>query len=293
MPVTHRQHSDFGRPDVKFATPARLILTCLLLLLILPTSSLAQVRIKVLSWNLEDRENDPATVADQLRQLEGFDILGLSEVADANLGTYRSAAMDGEGARGGAPRFEFILGTTGNAVQRLAIIYDARRFEELDRIELDAMNDGNHRAPLAVRLRLRGTDEIFVFMVNHLARGNEELRQRQARQIRAWAADRVEPVIAVGDYNFDYEIDTGQGNAAFDILLAEQDGGTVFTWIRPPELFASQMSGRYHAVLDFIFVAHLPVHWTATSRILVDGFGPGDTPQTSDHRPVQARFFIH
>ena len=277
---------------MKISIPARLVLACLLLL-VLPTSSLAQVRIKVLSWNLEDRENDPATVADQLRQLEGFDILGLSEVADANIGKYRGAAMDGEGARGRESRFEFVLGTTGNAVQRLAIIYDARRFAELDRFEFNDMNDGNHRSPLAVRLQLRGTDEVFVFMVNHLARGNAEMRQRQAQQLRAWAAARDEPVIAVGDYNFDYQIDTGQGNAAFDILLAMENGEDVFTWVRPPELFASQMSGRYHAVLDFIFVAHLPPHWTATSRILTLGFGPGDTPQTSDHRPVQARFFIH
>ncbi|RKZ18784.1 hypothetical protein DRQ50_03465 [bacterium] len=278
---------------MKPALPFRLAAACLLLLLILPTLGVTQTRIKVLSWNLEDRENDPATVADQLRQLEGFDILGLSEVADANISIYRSAAMEGEGARGHAPRFEFILGTTGNSVQRLAIIYDAKRFKELERMELEHMNDGNHRAPLAVRLQLKGTTETFVFMVNHLARGNAELRQQQARQLRVWASRQGEPVIAVGDYNFDFEIDTGRGNTAFHIMLDEQDGESVFKWIRPAELFASGMSGRYYAVLDFVLVANLPVHWSAASRILIHGFGPGDSPQTSDHRPVQGRFFIH
>ena len=40
--------------------------------------------------------------------------------------------------------------------------------------------------------------------VNHLARGNAELRQEQAKALRLWAADQELPIIGIGDYNFDF-----------------------------------------------------------------------------------------
>ena len=44
-----------------------------------------------------------------------------------------------------------------------------------------------------------------------------------------WAASQKLPVIACGDYNFDWFFPTEKGNAAFDYFLEEG----VWTWVRP------------------------------------------------------------
>lgn len=253
----------------------------------------AQKRIKVLGWNVEARGSQSDYIADQIDRLEGFDILGLCEVNKNDFEKYRRAAMAGEGAKDQTPRFFYIPGTTGDAERyRLLIIYDDRRFDKLGVEELDEVEHEGHRAPLVAHFRLKETDHTFKFMVNHLARGDGELRSRQAAQLRDWAASQEEPIIAVGDYNFDFEIDEGKGNDGFNNMIAKVDGNRVFHWIRPPELFKSQLSGRYYSVLDFVFIANKPDNWDVSSRVLVDGFGPIDTDETSDHRPVQARIFI-
>jgi hypothetical protein len=106
------------------------------------------------------------------------------------------------------------------------------------------------------------------------------------------------PVIAVGDYNFDWNVQTGEKDhdLGYDLLT---DGG-AFDWVRPDSLVATQCSVnfsglpdcRFDSVLDFVFVSGQSRHWPATSEISVQ---PGDFPDdslTSDHRPVTATFQI-
>lgn len=247
----------------------------------------------MLGWNIEARESRSDYIAEQLKRLDGFDIIGLCEVNKNNFDKYRQAAMVGEGANDEDPRFLYIPGTTGDAERyRMLIIYDAKRFDKLDVKELDEIDHEGHRAPLVAHFHLKGTDHTFKFMVNHLARKDRQLRSRQAAQLRDWAAEEDEPIIAVGDYNFDFEIDEGEGNQGFKNMLAEVNGSQVFHWVRPRELFKTQLGSKYYSVLDFVFLANKPDTWDAYSRILVDDFGPLDTDETSDHRPVQARIFM-
>jgi len=246
-------------------------------------TSYAGPRIKILSWNVQSGGNNSTTIAQTLSDFEGFDIIGLSEVNQANAATYATALEAGEGAGDNATaNFDHVLGTTGGG-DRLVIVWDAKRFNQVgNTIELTAMATGGHRAPLAVRLsRIGGTEE-FIFMVNHLARVNFALRQTQAQDLVNWATQQTVPVINVGDFNFDYSIDGATGNPAFAIFMAN----ATWEWIRPEELYQTQLSPRFHSVLDFVFVSGRPQNWTMNSKILhLDQLT--DSASDSDHRPIQ------
>ena len=45
------------------------------------------------------------------------------------------------------------------------------------------------------------------------------MRCSQAEGLREWARTQTLPIIAVGDYNFDYDFRTGTGNEAFAAFL--------------------------------------------------------------------------
>jgi len=171
----------------------------------------------------------------------------------------------------------------------MRIIWDNKRFEQIGQAqELQNLNQGNHRAPLFVKLKMKGTNTEFLFMVNHLARANSQLRQTQATGLRTWAAQQTLPIIAVGDYNFDFSIDDGEGNQAFDNMLT----GNTWTWVHPGRLYQTQLSRSYHSVLDFIFTANRPQTWTVDSRVVTEGFSDTDNDRRSDHRPLEGRVLI-
>jgi endonuclease/exonuclease/phosphatase family metal-dependent hydrolase len=152
------------------------------------------------------------------------------------------------------------------------------------------LNNGNHRSPIYVRLKERSTGFEFVFMTNHLARGKSELRQQQAGGLREWARDSQMPIIAMGDFNFDFSFKSQSGNEAFNLFL--KDG--VWKWIRPKEEIDSNWADRDgdgidnypDSMLDFAFVANEIKELKCECEIVVrDGDFPSDET-TSDHRPT-------
>ena len=270
---------------------AKSILALSFLLLVLANASVvyAQKRLLILGWNVESGENDSATISQQLEALEGYDLIGLTEVNSANAVAYAEAAAKGEGAKGHARTdFRHRVSQSGRG-DRTVIIWDNKRLELIGQAqELDHLNDDNHRAPFFAHFRLRGSSVAFLFMVNHLARIDADLRQRQATGLKEWAAQQNLPVIAVGDYNFDYDIDDGMGNQAMKKML---EGG-IWQWVRPRRLHRTQASNKFYSVLDFIFLAHKPDHWQADSWILQIAAPIVDDNNRSDHRPVEARILI-
>ncbi len=52
---------------------------------------------------------------------------------------------------------------------------------------------------------------------------------------RKWAEAQSLPMLAIGDYNFDYDFHTKMGNKAFQLFT--KDG--VWKWLRPVELIDS------------------------------------------------------
>jgi endonuclease/exonuclease/phosphatase family metal-dependent hydrolase len=112
-----------------------------------------------------------------------------------------------------------------------------------------------------------------------------------------WAADQSVPVITAGDFNFDYEFKTQQGNPGYQAMM---EGG-VWEWVKPDPLVDSnwsddrqavgQRADRYpDSILDFVFVAKGAKQWQAESDVVVRPNDFPDNDQTSDHRPLIARF---
>jgi len=91
----------------------------------------------------------------------------------------------------------------------LAFLYDQTKFEEIKHFEVREINFQNrYRAPLVVHLKDKVTETEFLVMNNHLARGKALVRQEQATQLVQWARIQLVPVVALGDYNFDYVFET-------------------------------------------------------------------------------------
>ncbi len=238
----------------------------------------------VVSWNVESGGATSSAVAQRIAGMHGVDLWGLSEVKASWESPFETAAEDGEGAD-----FQPILGTTGGG-DRLLIIFDADRLEKVSKTELHNINvGGNVRSPLVGHFRIRSTGEEFLFVVNHLYRSRADRRHTQATLLNQWAAEQELPVIAVGDYNFDWAIPNGDTNhdTGFDNLTA----GNVFQWVRPATLIRTQFSHgspNRHSVLDFVFVANADTAFTATSEIFRVDNDFLDTSSTPDHRPVTA-----
>ena len=248
-------------------------------------------RLRLVAWNVESGGNDPETIAGHLFSLGPSDIIGLTEVSEQQTGRYLNAMRDWN-----HESKSFVTDSGGG--DRMMLIYNASRLDPLEHAELDSyngvrLNDINrrHRSPLMVRFKDRVTQVEFIVVLNHLARGNAELRQEQAKGLRLWAADQTVPIIGIGDYNFDYDFPTSKGNAAFDEFVR----GDTWRWVMPIELIDTNWSDpdgdgvdNYpHSCLDFMFVAGAAKAWHLQSRVLVwDGDFPDDE-KTSDHRPVE------
>jgi endonuclease/exonuclease/phosphatase family metal-dependent hydrolase len=245
------------------------------------------VELIVGSWNVESGEADPQVVGQRLAAFEDVDLWGLSEVSNTGAAEILEAAAEqGENAN-----FEGVVSRSGSS-DRLVILYNAERFELLATDELEYINlGGSTRAPILVHLRDRPSGHVLVFMANHLNRGNEERRHDQAALLNEWAIIDNRPAIAVGDYNFDWEVVGGDADhdLGYDYMTAQQE----WIWVRPASLARTQCSGwpcGFNSVLDFVFVANGAQSWPARSQIIVVGGDFPDDATTSDHRPLLAWF---
>lgn len=239
-----------------------------------------------------------------------FSILVLSEVEPVTVDRFQSAAAEGLGTS-----VDFVTSASGGFgdTDSLMLLVDSTKFEIRDALEIhrhgglkgnfnnpaDASEPGALRArsPLAVKLAFKSNSATFWVIANHLARGEADLRTEQARMLRQWAMDSHEPIIAAGDFNFDFDFKTQQGNPGFQAMLE----GDTWTWLKPDPLVDSnwsddrQIKGRRvdrypDSILDFVFVANDAKKWNGVSTVVVR---PGDFPdsdKTSDHRPLLTSF---
>jgi endonuclease/exonuclease/phosphatase family metal-dependent hydrolase len=237
----------------------------------------------------------------QLHELSGYDIVGLTEVRASSIKKY----VDALSASGNT--FLGVNTATGRS-DRFVLAYNTKRLQILSGYEMHRYGDwllnsqGNdgiwrHRSPLVGHFRDRESGVEFIVTVNHLARGNENIRRRQAGGLRKWAEAQSLPLIAIGDYNFDYDFHTKTGNMAFQLFTKDN----VWKWVRPEKLIDSnwadnnprlpldQRTDRYpDSILDFIFVAGPAKDWQAKSWVVVRQGDFPDSDETSDHRPVAA-----
>ncbi|MEO0952747.1 MAG: endonuclease/exonuclease/phosphatase family protein [Pseudomonadota bacterium] len=244
----------------------------------------------VMGYNVEsDDDTKWTTVAEDMASLGHVDIWGLSEVQNrAAVRIFRNAAK--QGSDSDDPRYYYLLGENGRS-DRLAIIYNEHRFEHLDVYELiDEV--GGDRPPLVAHMRDLDTGLEFLFMVNHLNRGDSSKRQRQALGLRIWAESIDLPVVAMGDYNFDWDVTTERGNKAFRYFME----GEHWDWIEPncaldndfSDCQPTQCNPNYTSILDFLFVAGEAKNWFIQSEILEPrpDYCDFDGTGGADHLPI-------
>jgi len=242
--------------------------------------------LKILAWNIESGGANPDVIAAQLKQMPGYDIYGLSEVRPTDFPTIKAALGTDYYVQYSKSGFD----------DRLAFAIRKDRFDFIDQYEFTAfgqhvINPGNYRSPFVFEIKDNLSGKQFLVVLNHLARGKAEVRQEQALAIRMWAKDQAQPIIAIGDYNFDYVFATDKGNPAFDVFLEDD----VFTWVRPVPMVDSNWYDEAQdgeddyidSLLDFVFVAGEAKTWNLKCQIIVrEGDFPDDAT-TSDHRPVE------
>lgn len=241
--------------------------------------------IKILAWNIELGGSELATIKEQLKGLEPFDILALSEVPKKSASEFSNRWGNDS----------FIIGEKGGEAC-LLLAWDNTKFEkikveELVKFEEQEFAPGIQSAPLIAQLRHKQSKAEFIVVMNHLTRGSAELRKRQALILVEWAKKQSLPIIAVGGYNFDYDIPTKKGNEAFDAFLAD---GT-WKWIEPKQLVDTNWADRNRdgnddypdSMLDFSFAAGPAKRWLTTSEIVVREGDFPDTEKTSDQRPIR------
>lgn len=253
----------------------------LLLLSLFATNTIAD--IKVISWNVESGGASPPIFSRHFADMDDIDFYGLSEVT----ASWENQLVQNI-SRDETITYASILGTTGGA-DRLQIIYNSDRYDLVSSDELNDINiNGRVRAPLIGTFKDKETNVEFIVMVNHLYRSNEGARHQQATLINQWATSQPIPVIALGDFNFDWDVENGENDHddGYDNMTAND----VFKWVQPPTLMKTQCSPRYNSVLDFVFVSHSFRTTTNSSEILLtdNDYCTTNTDNESDHRPIYA-----
>ena len=219
-------------------------------------------------------------------QMDRYDIYGFTEVRRQEWPAIKHALGDD---------FFCWYSKTGFD-DRTAYAIDKDRFDivkkyEMGRFKNKKLNPGNYRSPHVFELHDRVTNTPFAIVLNHLARGKAEVRQEQAEGLRRWGRSMKLPLIAIGDYNFDYAFKTQKGNRSFGLFMADE----TFHWVRPHPLIDSNWfdgdgDGKDDfpgSILDFAFVAGNAKNWSPVSQVIVREGDFPDNDQTSDHRPLE------
>ncbi len=264
--------------DAKVALPTRAV----------ANSEKGVFELSVLFWNIESGGAQPNEIAKQLAEMPRYDVYAFSEVNAKEFATVVSSLGN---------EYFSNLGTTGNQ-DRLAIAFRKDRLEFVDWYEIEqyqewVINPGNHRSPLVYQFRDLSSQQTFAVMVNHLARGNAQVRETQAIGLREWAKSQSIPILGVGDFNFDYDFPTATGNPAMQQFVQ----GDVWRWIQPVPMIDSNWADRNKdgiddypdSLLDFAFVSPLAQTWKSHCEVIVRPNDFPDDQSTSDHRPCLLR----
>jgi endonuclease/exonuclease/phosphatase family metal-dependent hydrolase len=247
-----------------------------------------ETQLSIFAWNVESGGADPKVVAQRLARLNDFDIVCLSEVHPDDIDTFTNAKGE---------NFQAFFSKSGNE-DRLQIIFNKKRFELLEELELSQyrdfiLNSGKHRSPIVVRLRDRFSGKTMLVMVNHLARGDAKFRKAQAIGLREWARDQDVGIVNMGDFNMDFEFATNKGNDALEEILRDN----IWKWVQPKTWVDSNWwdpegDGQDNfdgSLLDFAFVAGPAKGWSPSCEVLVEAGDFPDDATTSDHRPISLR----
>lgn len=234
--------------------------------------------LRIISWNIEGgafEDAEVSTITADMDRLGHADVWGLSEVTASWVDELQDTA---------GSNYHAELGT--QSTDRLLILVNLNRFEVTNTEEITSHNPSSgQRPPLAVTLRERATGTQLIYVVNHLTRGSgdDPRRRAEAEALREWADQQSLPIIAAGDFNFDWSIhDHGRTrSAAFDEMVEDN----VFEWSVPSTLRRTQCNPDFYSVLDFAFVAGDAKFWPHQTTII--NTPCIDNSDTADHRPIE------
>ena len=245
------------------------------------TMTVQAEQLRVIGFNVEGGWKSDAYIETITRQVEALSPAGLWGFSEVTAQGWPRRLKNAAG-----PRSDMVLGSTSE--DRLLAVFNTDKLTLVKSFELKHLQFGKHaRPPLVLHLRFKATGTEFLFVVNHLHRRAKDKRSQQARGLNIWAASQTLPIIAVGDYNFDWNIPPAPAyrDRGYDLMTADD----VFAWVRPDVLIKTHCDEKYNSVLDFVFVANAAKNWPRESRILD---GCPDTASTSDHRPVELKIEI-
>ena len=103
-----------------------------------PVSELRGHTHAILAWNVESGDNDPRTIAKELKELRGYDVYCLCEVHPDSFGIYAEALGE---------EFGYVKSKTGGG-DRQMILYRRSTLNLVSSCELDDLNNGHNRSPL-------------------------------------------------------------------------------------------------------------------------------------------------
>ena len=247
-------------------------------------TSSTSIEARFLCWNLESEGSDPKVIAEQIGALGRYDVYAFTEVLPSAEKLFAEALGE---------NYQLLISRSGYH-DRLAIAFDIRKFELLKTFEIKEINFRNrYRSPLVVHLKEKLSGIEFFVMNNHLARGKGEVRETQADQLVEWGRKQLLPVIALGDYNLDYDFATKKGNSAFPRMMKDN----VWKWVKPEEMIDSNWYDNPEdpdgeddypgSLLDFAFVLGPAKEWNASCKVIVRQGDFPDNETTSDHRPFE------
>ncbi len=248
----------------------------------------AAIEFTVVTFNVDSGDRtDPRQVARDIAGIEPAPLWGLQEVDGPEDLAVIAAAI--------GPHYQAIIGSSGryNGIpdDNLAIVFDPDALELIEAQELEQFSGS--RKPLLARFVLRQSGQKFLFMVNHLQRDRIRVRNRQARELNAWARQQILPVMAVGHFNLDWHLRRRQGNQAFELMVHEG----IFRWIQPACLArgdcpatGTACDGDRPCIQTFVFVTGAAKFWRIESDLLFlddADYCRRATRGHSGHRPVR------
>ena len=167
------------------------------------TQRSADEPITVAGWNVGLDDAEIHTVAARIADFDGVDLWGIAEVDRPNAVVDLVAAAEA----GEMGDFAAVQGQSGDGM-RLMALYDESRFDLLESYELEAINTtGNARAP-AGAAPARQAERRAVPVHGQPSLPLAATRNATSRRSCSTTGRRTQtlPVIAVGDYNFDWDI---------------------------------------------------------------------------------------
>ena len=249
--------------------------------------------IAMLHWDVEAGGSEPETVARELIDIDKYHVVGLSTV---------DKPKDFEKAFDDAwpktyDHFQSKSGKIANAPNRhLILLYDYTRLYMVSKTEVadvdgKPLTGGDYPAPLVAHFRDNTDDKEFMVVLVQFAENDLELQKKQAEGLREWIRSASQPVVVLGNFNFDYQIENESANEAFDAFTK----GGVYKWVKPLEMMdavwvdedGDGTNDQAGVLADFAFLAGRAKKWPATCRIVKRGRDFPDDERTPNHRPVE------